>query len=99
MEVILAKKAGFCFGVKRAVDTAFTEAKKAREKGLTVYTFGDIIHNEIVINDLKKEGVGVINSTKELASIPKSVIIIRSHGVGREVYQEIEKYILFLLEF
>ena len=92
MEVILAKKAGFCFGVKRAVDTAFTEAKKAREKGLTVYTFGDIIHNEIVINDLKKEGVGVINSTKELASIPKSVIIIRSHGVGREVYQEIEKY-------
>ena len=49
MEVILAKTAGFCFGVKRAVDTVYKEAGKKN-----VYTYGPIIHNSEVVNDLKK---------------------------------------------
>lgn len=53
MEVILAKTAGFCFGVKRAVDTVYKEAGKKN-----VYTYGPIIHNSEVVNDLKKKGDG-----------------------------------------
>ena len=63
MEVILAKTAGFCFGVKRAVDTVYKEAGKKN-----VYTYGPIIHNSEVVNDLKKKGVKVINSREELLS-------------------------------
>ena len=55
MEVILAKTAGFCFGVKRAVDTVYKEAGKKN-----VYTYGPIIHNSEVVNDLKKKGVEVL---------------------------------------
>ena len=51
MEVKLAKTAGFCFGVKRAVDTVYKEAEKSQE---TIYTFGPIIHNEQVVSDLEK---------------------------------------------
>ena len=53
MNVSLAKTAGFCFGVKRAVDMAYTEAAK----GKPVYTLGPIIHNEEVVADLKQKGV------------------------------------------
>ena len=55
MEIILAKSAGFCFGVQRAVDMAYEQAGH-RE----VYTFGPIIHNEEVIEDLKSKGVNII---------------------------------------
>ena len=57
-EVILAKSAGFCFGVKRAVDTVYEQTGKKN-----VYTFGPIIHNEEVVKDLEKKGVFVINTT------------------------------------
>ena len=53
-QVTLAKSAGFCFGVKRAVNKVYEEAKKGR-----VYTYGPIIHNEEVVNDLEKKGVRV----------------------------------------
>ena len=91
MEVILAKKAGFCFGVRRAVDTAFQAAEAENNEGLSVYTFGPIIHNRSVVDDLKEHGVGLINNLEELKELPKSRIIIRSHGVGREVIKAIEE--------
>ena len=53
MEVILAKSAGFCFGVKRAVQTVYEQV----EKGGKIYTYGPIIHNEEVVKDLEKKGV------------------------------------------
>ena len=88
MEVILAEHAGFCFGVKRAVDTAYGEAEKSRQNSSAIYTFGPIIHNEEVTRDLERRGVNVINGLDELDNIPKgSRIIIRSHGVGRDVSQ------------
>ena len=55
MEVILAKKAGFCFGVERAVNAAFSEADKAKKENKPIYTFGPIIHNQIVVDDLKAQ--------------------------------------------
>lgn len=82
MKVELAKSAGFCFGVKRAVDLVYEEVKKSKE----VYTFGPIIHNEEVVKDLEKKGVTVIQSIEELKSISQGTIIIRSHGVSKEIY-------------
>ena len=53
MNIILAKSAGFCFGVKRAVETVYKEAEKNQTP---IYTFGPIIHNEEVVADLEKKG-------------------------------------------
>ena len=87
MEVRLAKSAGFCFGVKRAVQTVYEEV----EKGGKIYTYGPIIHNEEVVKDLEKKGVSVIETADDLAKIKEGTVIIRSHGVPKEIYQIIEK--------
>ena len=85
MEIILAKSAGFCFGVKNAVKTAYEKAETETE----LYTYGPIIHNKTVTDDLEKKGVHVI---EELDSAPAGgKIIIRSHGVPPKVYEDIEK--------
>lgn len=88
MEVRVAKTAGFCFGVKRAVDCCYQEANSCG--GNPVYTFGPIIHNEEVIRDLEEHGVNVIHSAEELQKISEGTVIIRSHGVPQSVYQMIE---------
>ena len=77
-EVILAQTAGFCFGVKRAVDIAFSMAGKEH-----VYTYGPIIHNESVVDDLDRRGIHVVDSLEMAASLPRGVMIIRSHGVSK----------------
>ena len=86
MEVILAKSAGFCFGVKRAVETVYQQV----EKGGHIYTYGPIIHNEAVVRDLEEKGVSVIKDT-DLDRLEDGTVIIRSHGVPREVCGRIEK--------
>ena len=87
MEVITARSAGFCFGVKRAVDTVY----ELSESDKKIYTFGPIIHNESVVNDLKGRGVDIVNDLEELKKLdPKdTVIVIRSHGVSEGVYNAI----------
>ena len=87
MEVTLAKSAGFCFGVKRAVDMVYEEAQKKEQ----VYTFGPIIHNEQVVTDLQKKGVAVLNSIDELKDLKEGTVIIRSHGVSKDVYDILQK--------
>lgn len=81
MNVILAKSSGFCMGVKRAVDTAKTVYGKG------VYVLGEIIHNESVIKDIESLGTTFINSIDE---IEEGTLIIRSHGVGKAVLNELE---------
>ena len=88
MQVILAESAGFCFGVKRAVDTVY---EKIANSNVPVYTFGPIIHNEEVVKDLEKKGVYAVSDLEELKKIPKGIMVIRSHGVSREVYRQIEQ--------
>ena len=89
MEVKLAKTAGFCFGVKRAVDTVYKEAEKNSER---IYTFGPIIHNEQVVEDLEKNGVFVVNTIEELKSLKSgTTVIVRSHGVGKGIYDLMEE--------
>lgn len=87
MEVLLAKSAGFCFGVKRAVDRVY----ELTRTGHKIYTFGPIIHNEEVVGDLEKKGVSVIADEKELAGITDGIVVIRSHGVAKSVYEQIER--------
>ena len=82
MKVELAKSAGFCFGVEKAVNTVYEEAKKGND---IVYTLGPIIHNEEVVKDMKKRGVEAVK-IEDLASLPKGTVIIRSHGVSREIF-------------
>ncbi len=93
MEINLAKTAGFCFGVRRAVDRVYEEA--VREN---VFTFGPIIHNEEVVADLERQGVKVIEDESEFAGIGEGTVIIRSHGVPRRIYQEIEDAGLTLVD-
>ena len=77
MKVLLAKTAGFCYGVNRAVGKA-TDAAAANNK---ILMLGDIIHNPHVINNLKESGAEVINSVNEANK--DDVVVIRSHGITR----------------
>lgn len=95
MKVIVAKTAGFCFGVKRAVEKVYEEARKG---GGPIYTYGPIIHNEEVVRDLEEKGVRVINGPKELENLTQGTVIIRSHGVGKAIYHLIEEQGLKLVD-
>ena len=94
MEVKLARCAGFCFGVKRAVDTVYEQQKSAKE----IYTYGPIVHNEEVVRELTDLGVKVLENKEELlalaciseAGMPRAVII-RAHGVPEEIYTILEE--------
>ena len=89
MEVIKAKSAGFCFGVKRAVDTVYQQVEK--QEALPIYTYGPIIHNEEVVKDMEKKGVVVLRTEEELNALGKGTVIIRSHGVAKNVYDRLEE--------
>ena len=85
MEIITAKTAGFCFGVRRAVRLA----EEAAEKYGACACLGPLIHNDDVVRYLAGLGIRTVNTTAELR--PGEPVIIRSHGVGPEVYRELEK--------
>ena len=87
MEVRVAKSAGFCFGVKRAVDKVYEQTNSSKQ----IYTYGPIIHNDEVVKDLEKKGVKLISSLSELQSVKEGTIVIRSHGVAKNVYRAIEE--------
>ena len=87
MQIITAKSAGFCFGVKRAVDKVYEEAQNS---DVPVYTFGPIIHNEEVVGDLEEKGVNAVSDINELKHMPKGTVVIRSHGVSKDIYDQIQ---------
>ena len=84
MEIKLAKTAGFCFGVARAVSTL--ESKKEDEK---IATLGPIIHNSFVVDSLKKKGVSVVDVPED--TLPGTTLAIRTHGVPKSVIDNAEK--------
>ena len=90
-EVIVAKTAGFCFGVERAVNEVYKQIQlqKEGETGGPIYTYGPIIHNEEVVRDLEERGVQVLNTPEDLMALPEGTgtVIIRSHGVSKEIYE------------
>ena len=94
MKVIVAKSAGFCFGVKRAVDKVY-ELIENGESG--IYTLGHIIHNEHVVQDLESQGVYAISDIDELEEKQPQKLVIRSHGVSKSVYDTlVEKQVPYL---
>ena len=84
MSVRVAKSAGFCFGVSRAVELV----EKAAQEGRKVATLGPIIHNRHVVDKFEKMGVRVIETPEE--ALPGETVIIRSHGISRSVYERLE---------
>ncbi len=82
-EIILAKSAGFCFGVERAVNKVYEEA----DGGSSIYTYGPIIHNREVVADLEARNVHVVESEEEVRALHDATVIIRSHGVSRDTDQ------------
>ena len=93
MNVKLAETAGFCYGVERAVAAVYDEIGSGDRK---IYTYGPIVHNDTVTNELAEKGVSVIGSAEELKKMASSgeldgaVVIIRAHGVGRDILQILE---------
>ena len=93
-EIKIAKSAGFCFGVKRAVNLVYDQVGNAKK----VYTYGPIIHNEEVVSDLEQKGVHVLSEedVDEMAvhgirEDEEREIVIRSHGIGQNVYRKLEQ--------
>lgn len=83
MEIFLAESAGFCFGVNRAIELVYGAIGKDK-----LYSFGPIIHNKTVNQDLQEKGVQIVDS---LDDIEGGTVVIRSHGVEKKVYDEIEQ--------
>lgn len=90
MEVILGKTAGFCYGVKRAVDGAKRELEDSEE----VYCLGEIVHNENVIENLEKKGLKIIQNVEDA----QKKMIIRAHGVEKKIYEKANKLNLKLVD-
>ncbi len=87
-EVTLANKAGFCFGVKRAVE----ETIRLREKyNKDIYTLGPLIHNSDVVKSLEEKGIHSITLEEAYNLKKNDVVVIRSHGVGKNVFDHLRK--------
>ncbi len=94
MEVIVAKTAGFCFGVRRAMDLV---EEQIRTGARPIYTLGPLIHNEEVVRDLERQGVRAV-SEEDLPGLSGGTLIIRSHGVRPQVYEQAARQGLRLVD-
>ena len=92
MNIIVGKTAGFCYGVKRAVDGAKKEIQNAKEQ---IYCLGEIVHNKQVVNDLKEKGLIFIENIEGITG----KTIIRAHGVKKEIYDEARKMKIDLKDY
>ena len=91
MEIIVGKTAGFCYGVKRAVEGARETLNKYKK----VQALGEIVHNKDVIKDLKERGIEFINHISEA----RNNVIIRAHGISKEIYQVAKKDQIKLIDY
>ena len=83
VKILLARSAGFCFGVSKAVDSV----NRLLDEGKTVYTLGPIIHNPQLVAQLESRGVRIVEAPEEAP--PGATLVIRSHGVPREIMDRI----------
>jgi 4-hydroxy-3-methylbut-2-enyl diphosphate reductase len=89
MEIKLAKTAGFCMGVRRAVDTVLDVAQ--HETTRKIYTYGPLIHNPQTIELLKKRGITAISSLDEIKNRENAILIIRAHGIAPDERKKIKE--------
>jgi 4-hydroxy-3-methylbut-2-enyl diphosphate reductase len=87
MEIVVGKMAGFCGGVRNAVDKTYEEAKKVNG---TIYCLGDLVHNPVVLKNLEKLGVKIINNLEEIEKPNGKTVIVRAHGIAKEIYEQAE---------
>ncbi|MCI8760311.1 MAG: 4-hydroxy-3-methylbut-2-enyl diphosphate reductase [Clostridia bacterium] len=93
MEIIVGKTAGFCYGVKRAVEGATTQA--IQEENQSIYCLGEIVHNKEVIKKLENLGIKCIETIGEA----NGIVLIRAHGVPKELYEIAKKMNLTIQDF
>jgi len=86
MEIMVAKHAGFCFGVKKAIDIAEKTAAKSDEK---IYVYGQLVHNEKVIEDLQKKSIEFVDKIEDIPD--NSVTVLRAHGEPGTTYEELKQ--------
>lgn len=91
MEIIVGKTAGFCYGVKRAVDGA----KEALKQNKILYGLGEIVHNQEVIKELEELGMQFIENIGEA----NGKTIIRAHGIPKQVYEEARQNQIELIDY
>lgn len=85
MEIVLGKMAGFCGGVKNAIDKTYKEAESRKDD---IYCLGDLVHNPVVLENLEKMGVKIIDNLNEVPQPEGKTVIIRAHGVTKEIYEQ-----------
>ena len=85
MKIIVAKDAGYCFGVRDAVNMAYDAAEKFGK----VYMLGDIVHNENVVDDLAKAGAKVVEKLDDIP--PNSAVLFRAHGTKNNIWEDAKK--------
>ncbi|MDR5658364.1 4-hydroxy-3-methylbut-2-enyl diphosphate reductase [Serpentinicella sp. ANB-PHB4] len=94
MKVVLAKHSGFCFGVEKAINTAYDKLNNHQNEA-PIYTLGPLIHNNLVVNELREKGVEAIDHIND---IKEGTVIIRSHGIPKSVYDKAEEKNLNLID-
>jgi|TARA_B100001540_G_C15725888_1_gene605288 4-hydroxy-3-methylbut-2-enyl diphosphate reductase len=92
MNITVAKDAGYCFGVRDAVNLAYDTAKKYG----SVYMLGDIVHNEQVVKDLEKAGAKVVGDISEIPD--DSPVLFRAHGTKNNLWKEAKKRNLNIID-
>lgn len=102
MKIIKAETAGFCFGVANAVNKSF-EILRNRKEGTSVFSYGELIHNDHVIRRLEALGMRVVRNPEEIRTLTgghpeRAVVIIRAHGVSRKRYESLERLGCTLLD-
>lgn len=93
MKIVVAKSAGFCFGVKRAVVEAYKvlEQEEFKSKKQKIYSIGPLIHNETVTDDLKSKGLIELNDIDDIRGLKNEKVIIRTHGTLKSIEEELKK--------
>ncbi|NLZ89238.1 MAG: 4-hydroxy-3-methylbut-2-enyl diphosphate reductase, partial [Clostridiales bacterium] len=86
--IVVAQSAGFCVGVRKAVEQAVAAAELAKEKGLACYSLGELIHNPSVVQHLAEIGIRPVSTPQEAQG---GMLLIRSHGVSRHVMRQCEE--------
>ncbi len=89
MDIIVAENSGFCFGVKEAIKKTQETIKENEGKSIRIYTYGPLIHNAQVTQELEKQGVRCVDSLEDIQE--GSIVIVRSHGVQKSFYQQAEQ--------
>lgn len=97
MEIIIGKNAGFCYGVKRAVDNSMLLMKNNKEKA-NIYCLGELVHNKQVIQNLEQEGLIFVEDINQITE-KNTKLIIRAHGIPKNTYKIAEDKLLTVKDF